>query len=185
MTQLIPPLVAVALLLLWPKPPAEPAVAIPPAPMMPAEELATVTPAIPWVWSEPEADPPPAQEADAVQPQPVYVVVEPPPPQVDPWGFGPVLNMHRAQNGLRPLAYDPSIDYWCYLNNAQQRIRGIGHFVLGTGYLGQNAHQIAASASKIALDFMNSPGHRKTMLNRTATRYGFRLDGVYSTMEIH
>src|SRR5262249_45689275 len=87
------------------------------------------------------------QAAVAVRPQPVATVRPQQPaavaapaarpaqvatvPAGDPYGFTAWLNATRASYGLPAVGYDPNLANWAASNNAQQQLRGIGHFVMG------------------------------------------------------
>lgn len=99
----------------------------------------------------------------------------------DPYGFAAVLNSIRASMGLSAAAYDPELSTWAVENNVAQSNRGLGHHVNPNCF--QNCGWNYADAVSVAAGWMNSPGHRTTMLLPTMTRFGIAYGpGPYWTM---
>lgn len=161
-----------------------PSVDPPDGPDSPEEPQAPEAPVAPEQPQPPEMQPAAPPPIILIQPP-----TRPPPPMVpatDRFNFGALLNSYRASRGLRPLLYDPSIDAYCHQNNVAQSRRGLGHFVFGPGYKGQNAGVGQHSARQIAVDWWNSMGHRRCMLNTQATRYGVAFGpGLNWTMQVN
>ena len=83
--------------------------------------------------------------------------------------------------GLPPAVYDPELSSWAVQNNVAQANRGLGHHV------NPNCHQNCGwnypDAESVAVGWMNSPGHRQTMLLPTMSRFGIAYGpGPYWTM---
>ena len=96
-------------------------------------------------------------------------------------GFGAILNSQRASAGLSPLAYDPNLSAWASQNNAEQCNRGIGHH-LNPECL-QNCAYNHTSSEEVMQGWMQSPGHRRNIMNPDATRFGIAYGpGPYWTM---
>jgi hypothetical protein len=103
------------------------------------------------------------------------------PRAADPYGFATVLNGIRSKMGLPPAVYDPTLSSWAVRNNVAQRNRGLGHHVNPNCY--QNCGWNYADAESVAMGWMNSPGHRSTMLLPTMSRFGIAYGpGPYWTM---
>jgi hypothetical protein len=103
------------------------------------------------------------------------------PPACDPYGFTYVLNRIRASHGLPPVCYDTDLSSWAAHNNVAQCRQGIGHHVVPNCC--QNSGWNYASAEEVASGWMNSPGHRATMLMPSMTRFGIAYGpGPYWTM---
>lgn len=97
----------------------------------------------------------------------------------DPYGFTSWLNSVRAQYGLRPVSYDPSLASWAAANNSAQASRGLGHFVMGPATR-QNA--AIGSVESIRSQWMNSPAHRAALLDPNISSIGLSGSGSYWTM---
>ncbi|HKM52524.1 MAG TPA: CAP domain-containing protein [Isosphaeraceae bacterium] len=99
----------------------------------------------------------------------------------DPYGFGTILNRHRADAGLQPVSYDPDLSSWAGQNNVAQCHRGLGHHVHPCGV--QNCGWNYADAQSVAQGWMNSSGHRQNMLSPSITRFGIAYGpGPYWTL---
>jgi hypothetical protein len=97
-------------------------------------------------------------------------------PTTDPYGFAAILNQYRAARGLAPLVYDHELSAW-----AAQAAHGIGHHVTINGF--QNCAWNTTDAASTAEEWMNSRGHRKNMLEASATHFGIAYGpGPYWTM---
>jgi uncharacterized protein YkwD len=99
----------------------------------------------------------------------------------DPYGFADVLNRIRTSMGLPAVAYDPSLSSWAAQNNVAQNQQGLGH------HINPNCHQNCGwnygDAESVANGWMNSPGHRQTMLLPTMSRFGIAYGpGPYWTL---
>jgi hypothetical protein len=82
---------------------------------------------------------------------------------------------------LSPASYDPSLSSWAVQNNAAQCRHGIGHHVVPNCC--QNSGWNYTSAEDVAVGWMNSPGHRATMLMPGMTRFGIAYGpGPYWTL---
>jgi hypothetical protein len=104
-------------------------------------------------------------------------------PATDPYGFAAVLNGYRAGAGLPPLSYDHELSAWAAQNNAVQLERGIGHHVTINCY--QNCAWNTPDAASSGQEWMNSRGHRKNMLQASASRFGIAFGpGPYWTLNI-
>lgn len=100
----------------------------------------------------------------------------PPAPSVAPFDAGTVVhlfNHHRALAALAPLAIDPglgeSAQRWAESNAAMDRLDH-GNFLgrVGSKYLVETGEDIAegqVSAEEVVRDWMNSPGHRRQIMN--------------------
>jgi hypothetical protein len=101
----------------------------------------------------------------------------------DPYGFIAILNQIRSQYGLAPVTYDPDLSGWAAQNNLVQSQRGMGHYIVKGG---QNAAQGQTSAAQVAREWMNSSGHRVTMLMPgTGLRAGIAYGpGNYWTLNV-
>jgi hypothetical protein len=102
-------------------------------------------------------------------------------PATDSYGFAAILNGYRAAAGLPPLTYDHELSAWAAHNNSEQSSRGLGHHV------NPNCHQNCAwnlsDATSVAELWMNSPGHRATMLSPSVSHFGIAFGpGPYWTM---
>jgi uncharacterized protein YkwD len=96
-------------------------------------------------------------------------------------GFGAILNSQRASAGLSPLVYDPDLSAWASKNNAEQCNRGIGHHLNPQCF--QNCAYNHTTSEEVMQGWMNSPGHRRNILNPAATRFGIAYGpGPYWTM---
>lgn len=91
------------------------------------------------------------------------------------------LNHARTQRGLHPVGYAADLDNDCVLNNAWQRARGLGHFVMGS-HRRQNAAVGLVSGSALFVAWNSSPGHAAALYDPTITAVGLVTDGYYSTM---
>jgi hypothetical protein len=102
-------------------------------------------------------------------------------PATDPYGFAAIVNSYRAAAGLAPLAYDHELSVWATANNAEQSRRGIGHHVSPNCY--QNCSWNTFDAASTAEAWMDSRGHRATMLSPAISRFGIAYGpGPYWTM---
>lgn len=99
----------------------------------------------------------------------------------DPYGFTAWLNGVRAQHGLRPVTFDPSLAGWAAANNSQQAARGLGHFVMGPA---RRQNSAVGSAASIGSQWMNSPAHRAAMLDPSVTTIGLAGNGSYWTLNL-
>ncbi len=79
------------------------------------------------------------------------------------------------------MSYDPNLSAWAAQNNVAQNSRGLGHHVNPNCY--QNCGWNYANALSVAQGWMNSPGHRSTMLLPGMTRFGIAYGpGPYWTL---
>jgi hypothetical protein len=102
-------------------------------------------------------------------------------PTADPYGFAAILNNYRALAGLPLLSYDPDLSSWAAQNNAAQTNYGLGHHV--NPNCRQNSAWNVYDAASVAAAWMNSPGHRATMLDPWISRFGIAYGpGPYWTM---
>lgn len=101
----------------------------------------------------------------------------------DPYGFIAIFNQTRAMYGLPPVIYDPDLSSWAAANNAEQAKRGMGHHIVKGS---QNAAQGQRDAAQVTKEWMNSPGHRVTMLLAgTGLRAGIAFGpGNYWTLNV-
>lgn len=100
----------------------------------------------------------------------------------DPYGFAQYLNSYRASAGLPPLAYDANLSGWASSNNAAQCSRGLGHFV--NPGCNQNSGMNYSDAYSVYVGWVNSPGHRATLL-AAATRFGISYGpGPFWTLNV-
>ncbi len=90
------------------------------------------------------------------------------------------INVERAKHGLSALAHEPALTLWAESNNAQQRARGMGHFVLGP-CIRQNVAWGQRDIASVVYAWMCSPGHRAAILQPDATYCGGAFDGSYWT----
>jgi len=103
------------------------------------------------------------------------------PAGADPWGFGALLNQHRASLGLPALAHDQQLADWAARNNAEQNRLGIGHHYSPVyGQVAAWGHEDAADVLK---GWLLSPAHRDVILGQ-ATQYGIHQQGRYWTVNV-
>ncbi len=95
-------------------------------------------------------------------------------------GLTDAINAERARHGLSALAHEPALTLWAESNNAQQRARGMGHFVLGP-CIRQNVAWGQRDIASVVYAWMCSPGHRAAILQPDATYCGGAFDGSYWT----
>ncbi len=95
-------------------------------------------------------------------------------------GLTDAINVERARHGLSALAHEPALTLWAESNNAQQRARGMGHFVLGP-CIRQNVAWGQRDIASVVYAWMCSPGHRAAILQPEATYCGGAFDGSYWT----
>lgn len=91
------------------------------------------------------------------------------------------VNHYRAIHGLRALAYDANLSASAASNNAACSSRGLGHFVMAG--CAQDAAGTADPAYAAQL-WYQSPAHRATMLNPTATTAGIACSYGYATLNV-
>jgi hypothetical protein len=102
-------------------------------------------------------------------------------PSTDLYGFAAIINQIRAEAGLPPLAYDHDLTAWAARNNEEQVNRGLGHHVSPNCY--QNCAWNTTDAASTADAWMNSRGHRATMLSPAISSFGIAYGpGPYWTM---
>jgi Cysteine-rich secretory protein family len=101
-----------------------------------------------------------------------------PAPDPDVSWFVNWLNGQRSRMGLAAVGHDPNLSRWAAANNAQQRVRGMGHFVMGPARR-QNA--AIGSAASVGSQWMNSPAHRAALLDPTIRWIGLAGLGAYWT----
>lgn len=94
-------------------------------------------------------------------------------------GFLAWLNSYRASRGLHALAWDQELANWAASNNAQQRVRGIGHFVMGPA-----RRQNAAMGANYAGMWAASPAHNAALLDPSVRSVGLASDGTYATANL-
>lgn len=96
-------------------------------------------------------------------------------------GFAAILNSQRSSAGLSPLVYDPDLSAWASKNNEEQCNRGIGHHLNPQCF--QNCAYNHTTSEEVMQGWMQSPGHRRNILNPAATRFGIAYGpGPYWTM---
>jgi uncharacterized protein YkwD len=95
------------------------------------------------------------------------------------FGFTSWLNGVRAQYGLAPVGFDPSLASWASMNNAQQAGRGLGHFIMGPS---RRQNCAVGNSGSIGWQWMNSPAHRATLLDPTIRWIGLAGSGMYWTL---
>jgi uncharacterized protein YkwD len=91
------------------------------------------------------------------------------------------VNALRASYGLRALAYDATLAAHAAVNNAHQRIRGLGH------WSNPNAYQVSSSAGDpngAVATWMASSAHRSIVLNPSLTVAGIAHGSGFSTMNL-
>jgi hypothetical protein len=99
----------------------------------------------------------------------------------DPWGFGALLNQHRATLGLPALVHDQQLTDWAATNNTEQNRLGMGHHYAPVyGQVSAWGHEDAADVLK---GWLMSPAHRAVILGQ-ATAYGIHQMGRYWTANI-
>jgi uncharacterized protein YkwD len=97
------------------------------------------------------------------------------------------INRARKAEGVPPVKEASNLDRGSAENNAAQQNKGIGHHV----DLGKNgaSGEIAFQASNGANDknsvqgWLDSPGHRKILLDPNMTKVGADIDGQFSTAQ--
>ena len=92
------------------------------------------------------------------------------------------LNGVRAQYGLPAVGYDPNLENWAQMNNAQQNARGIGHYVMGPA---RRQNSAMGGYGSIGSMWMNSPGHRASLLDPTIRMIGLGGSGSYWTFNAY
>lgn len=98
------------------------------------------------------------------------------------YGFTAWLNGVRAQHGLPGVGYDADLSAWAAANNAQQRARGMGHYVMGPARR-QNSAWGRLPMARIGAMWMGSGPHRSALLDPTIRAVGLAFDGAYWTFD--
>lgn len=101
----------------------------------------------------------------------------------DPYGFLGWLNATRAAYGLPAVGYDPNLESWAQVNNAQQAVSGMGHHVMGPARR-QNA-AMGMGFPGVESAWMSSPGHRAALLDPTIQWIGIAAYGAYWTFNAY
>lgn len=99
-------------------------------------------------------------------------------PSPDTFGFTAWLNGVRSQRGLRAVACDAALCGWANANNAQQQVRGIGHYVMGPA---RRQNSGMGSYSAVVGMWLKSPLHLAALLDPSITRIGIANCGSYWT----
>jgi hypothetical protein len=99
----------------------------------------------------------------------------------DPYGFGPLLNQHRAALGLPALVYHQQLTDWAAVNNAEQNRLGSGHHYMPVH--GQVAAWNYDDGADVLGGWLRSPAHRAVILGQ-ATQYGIHQMGRYWTANV-
>jgi len=168
-------------------PPPPPSVDAPPPPPIPVTlEPADFRPAPPQVeevrrFSYRPAEYPQAEYPQAEAPQPA--AYQPAYQAADPYGFTAWLNGVRAQSGLGPVGFDPSLAGWAAANNGQQNARGLGHHVMGPARR-QNSG-MGGDMSTVASMWMASPPHQAALLDPSISWIGIAASGVWWTFNAY
>jgi hypothetical protein len=102
-------------------------------------------------------------------------------PAGDPYGFTGWLNATRASYGLAPVGFDPNLANWAAANNAQQQLRGIGHFVMGPA---RRQNSGMGDMSSVGAMWLGSPAHRAALLDPSIRWIGIAGLGAYWTFNV-
>jgi hypothetical protein len=99
----------------------------------------------------------------------------------DPYGFGTLLNQHRATLGLPALSHDQQLTDWAAVNNAEQQKLGSGHHYMPVH--GQVAAWNYDDGADVLGGWLRSPAHREVILGK-GTQYGIHQMGRYWTANV-
>ena len=100
----------------------------------------------------------------------------------DPYGFTSWLNGVRAQRGLGPVSYDPSLSAWANANNSQQNALGLGHHVMGPA---RRQNSAMGSFGSIGSQWLASPAHAAALLDPSIRVIGIAGMGAYWTFNAY
>lgn len=89
------------------------------------------------------------------------------------------LNGTRARYGLPAVGWDPQCANDAAANNAQQAIRGMGHWWMGCARRQNSA--MGGGYGVAAAMWLNSPPHRAALLDPTIRSVGVAMSGTYLT----
>lgn len=81
-------------------------------------------------------------------------------------------NRERAQHGLPPLRYDPGLSSQSLRHSQQQANARSMHHSKGT-FAAENVAAGQRSEQEVVRDWMNSPGHRRNILDPNLSTVGF------------
>jgi len=98
----------------------------------------------------------------------------------DPIGFTDQLNAARVGRGLAPVSYNSSSVGAAAANNAQQLVRGLGHFV--TGGFAQCAGVGQPDSRSVLNAWSMSPGHAAILFSPQLVSVGYHQSGVCHTV---
>jgi hypothetical protein len=118
----------------------------------------------------------------ATAPAPARPAAPAPAPAGDPYGFTGWLNATRASYGLAPVGFDPNLANWAAVNNAQQQLRGIGHFVMGPA---RRQNSGMGDMSSVSSMWMASPAHSAALLDPSIRWIGIASLGAYWTFNAY
>lgn len=94
-----------------------------------------------------------------------------------PWELQYVHNKHRCEHDLEQLMLDPALNEFAQKHAEWMcRKRSMTHSdinVQGFGYRGENIAMGQRDVDVVTEAWMNSPGHRRNILNKNYTHVGF------------
>ncbi len=112
----------------------------------------------------------------------LWLALLPPARAQDPGTFLNWLNAQRAVRRLPAVTIDPNLSAWCQRNNEAQRLRGLGHWILGP-IRRQNSAWSPGGFGPVPALWMASPPHRAALLDPYIRKIGIAGLGAYFTFD--